>query len=683
MLKPPRIRWMKLSVHVRLGILIGVAAIGTLAGLALFLQSLATSAQWRSEFEAQEDMLLVEQTLRAEILEIGRLAERYVIESDSRILDEVARTQAQIEDIAADRAHSLAVVLQDVRLLRFLIDQISTAQMASGLDQGSGLRGMLRAEAHYLEEEFSILDEGAGAPMLVELLQMRRREKDYILREDSRYLVMVNSHIGRLGRLLGSADILEAQREQWSASLIAYRDYFHAWSEQRSLRSDAISAFRAELSDIQRTMAQMSARQAAQVEAGRQAFELARAEQTRFVILMSAMTLLGVVLAGIYVSRSISNPLKEISVAIKDINNADGIERLKSLEVSEELGEMARAAIDFHAGEKQKESFIEQERVKLDAQIARHRALESRIEQFRDDIARQLGEVTSVATAMRDASTNLSGQTSTASERAGEVSNRFVSAAEDINTLQQAVGDLAEAIERVRGQTRDSEEASASVTGQVERAGNQVYALRSAATEISESAHLIAAISGRTNLLALNATIEAARAGESGRGFAIVAGEVKQLSEQTAQATTSIHKQIEHLTEAVSQVAGAMERIQGLSATSSEFVSAVSEAIADQARASDAIGENSRSVSDGAVTARQQMSTLSEAVASSSSVAEQTDQLSDELAGFVQALEAAIDTFLQDVAQDTSKDAKGDARADVDLWGDDEDDAGDLNVELF
>lgn len=78
MLKLPRIRWMKLSVHIRLAILVTVAAAGTLAGLALFLQSRATSEQWKADFEQQEAVLLVEQTVRAEFLEIGRLAERYV-----------------------------------------------------------------------------------------------------------------------------------------------------------------------------------------------------------------------------------------------------------------------------------------------------------------------------------------------------------------------------------------------------------------------------------------------------------------------------------------------------------------------------------------------------------------------------------------------------------------------------
>jgi len=386
-------------------------------------------------------------------------------------------------------------------------------------------------------------------------------------------------------------DLAPVERMEWAQLLAGYRNAFRAWSSQNAIRQETLIGFRNELADIQQVMAERSAAQAESVASGRLAYDLAREEQTRFVILMSCMTLLGVVLSGIYVSRSISSPLKEISVAIKDINNAEGIERLKDMEVSEELGEMARAAIDFHFGEKQKESFIEQERVKLDAQIERHRQLESRIEQFRHDIASQLSEVTSVATAMRDASVDLSGQTATSSERAGEVNNSFVSAAEDIHTLQQAVGDLA---------------------------------------------------------------------------------------------ATSIHDQISHLTDAVSHVAGAMERIETLSAMSSEFVAAVSEAVADQARASDSIESNSSSVASGARDAREHMSNLSNAVASSSDVAVQTDKLSDELGSFVEALQLAIDTFLQDVAHDTSNtSAKTDADEDVDLWEEGEADDGGLDVELF
>jgi len=68
--------------------------------------------------------------------------------------------------------------------------------------------------------------------------------------------------------------------------------------------------------------------------------------------------------------------------------------------------------------------------------------------------------------------------------------------------------------------------------------------LSRAAQRIGDVVKLITAIANQTNLLALNATIEAARAGEAGRGFAIVASEVKSLSNQTAKATEEIGAQI-------------------------------------------------------------------------------------------------------------------------------------------
>ncbi|WP_369292641.1 methyl-accepting chemotaxis protein [Bradyrhizobium yuanmingense] len=68
--------------------------------------------------------------------------------------------------------------------------------------------------------------------------------------------------------------------------------------------------------------------------------------------------------------------------------------------------------------------------------------------------------------------------------------------------------------------------------------------LAAAAERIGSVVQLIAAIAQQTNLLALNATIEAGRVGEAGKGFAIVAQEVKSLASQTAQATVEISGQI-------------------------------------------------------------------------------------------------------------------------------------------
>ncbi|WP_315855260.1 methyl-accepting chemotaxis protein [Chenggangzhangella methanolivorans] len=86
-----------------------------------------------------------------------------------------------------------------------------------------------------------------------------------------------------------------------------------------------------------------------------------------------------------------------------------------------------------------------------------------------------------------------------------------------------------------------------------------VAGLSTAADRIGEVVLLIRGIAEQTNLLALNATIEAARAGDAGRGFAIVASEVKNLAEQTAKATEQISSQISESQSMAAQAVSAIE----------------------------------------------------------------------------------------------------------------------------
>lgn len=108
-------------------------------------------------------------------------------------------------------------------------------------------------------------------------------------------------------------------------------------------------------------------------------------------------------------------------------------------------------------------------------------------------------------------------------------------------------------------QMRQSREALTSITGRVARIGECVDVLENAVTQIGGMAGVIDAISRQTNLLALNATIEAARAGEAGRGFTVVASEVKALSGQTAGATQQIRERIAVLTQEMSAIRNAVE----------------------------------------------------------------------------------------------------------------------------
>jgi len=108
-------------------------------------------------------------------------------------------------------------------------------------------------------------------------------------------------------------------------------------------------------------------------------------------------------------------------------------------------------------------------------------------------------------------------------------------------------------------------EASSSVgalIGEVASATHTVENMRQDAARITETLEVIGAIAGQTNLLALNAAIEAARAGEQGRGFAVVADEVRALAARTQASTSQINEMLARLTTGVSSSVTAMENTQ-------------------------------------------------------------------------------------------------------------------------
>ncbi|MEI6893514.1 MAG: methyl-accepting chemotaxis protein [Colwellia sp.] len=98
---------------------------------------------------------------------------------------------------------------------------------------------------------------------------------------------------------------------------------------------------------------------------------------------------------------------------------------------------------------------------------------------------------------------------------------------------------------------------------QTSKASNLIKALSHTAEKVYGIVDSIHAISEQTNLLALNAAIEAARAGEQGRGFAVVADEVRNLAARTGQSTNEISILITQLTDGVQQVVSSMEEVEG------------------------------------------------------------------------------------------------------------------------
>lgn len=179
-----------------------------------------------------------------------------------------------------------------------------------------------------------------------------------------------------------------------------------------------------------------------------------------------------------------------------------------------------------------------------------------------------------------------------AASRAQSVASASSETARSVENVAQGSAELANSVGEISDQAARASEISRNAVNEADTAQQHVDVLAKSAEQIGAIINLISDIAEQTNLLALNATIEAARAGEAGRGFAVVASEVKALATQSARASEEIGSQILSVQDATRHAVSSIGAISRVIEDVNAISVAISGAVDQQASVTQRISSN-------------------------------------------------------------------------------------------
>jgi methyl-accepting chemotaxis protein len=386
----------------------------------------------------------------------------------------------------------------------------------------------------------------------------------------------------------------------------------------------------------------------------------AEAQARFFKTLTLFAVIVGMILSvvfGVLSSRNIARPLKRVASHLKLMAQGDFSSEVNEKDClrSDEIGVLSQAA---------------------EALTGSMCVIIGNIQSGIGTLTLSSSDLAGISDQMMSSVVNMSSRTISTAAAAEESSVKSNAAAvsmeqatANLSTVASATVQMSTTISKIAGNAEQVKIISDEASRQADAVTAIMKGLGDAAQKIGKVTETITAISEQTNLLALNATIEAGRAGEAGRGFSVVAGEIKELSRQTSGATKDIRDRIDAIQSSTRTAIGDINLIVGVIKTVNEVVPQMAAAIEEQSVVTRGVADNIAQATTGISSSNERVMqtarmsadiagdivAISETVSGIQSESDQVQQSAAEMLALAGQLQAAIVHFKMCKGKSTAK----------------------------